>query len=79
MFSEGRTPFAGMSNSETKKAVCKEGYRMKPPPRCPPEISSLLTECWRYEDKERPSMEDIVEYLDEVRDLYPEIGGGARK
>ena len=30
IFAMGRMPYAGMSNADTKRQVCREGYRMPP-------------------------------------------------
>ena len=72
MFSGGQMPYSGMSNAETREAVVKKGFRMPPPHKAPREIQQLMVECWATEPEDRPTMADIVDYLQEVQAQYPE-------
>ena len=70
IFSGGQMPYSGMSNAETREAVVKKGFRMPPPHKAPREIQQLMVECWSTEAEDRPTMADIVDYLQEVHAQY---------
>lgn len=59
-FSE--SPYQGLSNDEVIKSVM-QGVTMSRPQHCPDKLYYIMQRCWRKLDKERPSFEDIVEYL----------------
>ena len=72
IFSCGKMPYPGMNNTETKKAVIKDGYRMKAPDGTPEQVNQLMAECWQAEPENRPTMSDIVDFMKEVTDAYPD-------
>ncbi|XP_020516690.1 tyrosine-protein kinase Fes/Fps [Labrus bergylta] len=53
-FSMGLTPYTSMSNQQTREEV-EKGYRMPAPHNCPMEISRIMSSCWQYDPKKRPS------------------------
>lgn len=72
VFAGGRMPYSGMGNAETREQVCKQGYRMPPPPGCPDQIGILLEECWRQDAEDRPTMDMVLDHLDEVTSIFPD-------
>jgi serine/threonine protein kinase len=54
LFSYGRIPYPGMSNSMTVEKVLN-GYRLPCPENCPIEIYNLMEQCWSEEPFDRPS------------------------
>lgn len=73
IFAGGRMPYSGMGNAETREQVCKQGYRMPPPPGCPDQIGILLEECWRQDADDRPTMDMVLDHLDEVTSIFPDV------
>ncbi|XP_042268969.1 tyrosine-protein kinase Fes/Fps isoform X1 [Thunnus maccoyii] len=57
-FSMGMTPYASMTNQQTRDEV-ERGYRMPAPHGCPSEISRLMTSCWQYDPRNRPSFKKL--------------------
>lgn len=57
-FSMGMTPYTSMSNQQTRDEV-EKGYRMPAPHGCPVEISRLMSSCWQYEPRNRPSFKKL--------------------
>ncbi|XP_053172628.1 tyrosine-protein kinase Fes/Fps [Scomber japonicus] len=57
-FSMGMTPYASMSNQQTRDEV-ERGYRMPAPHGCPVEMSRLMNSCWQYEPRNRPSFKKL--------------------
>ncbi|XP_061600103.1 tyrosine-protein kinase Fes/Fps isoform X2 [Cololabis saira] len=54
IFSMGMTPYTSMTNQQTREEV-EKGYRMPAPHGCPMEISGIMTSCWEYDARNRPS------------------------
>ena len=69
IFSQGATPYPGMTNVEVAEAVLS-GYRMTKPEKCPDEVYEIVQKCWKENSKERPNMEQIVA---EMQELYTNI------
>ncbi|XP_074522889.1 tyrosine-protein kinase Fes/Fps [Halichoeres trimaculatus] len=57
-FSMGMTPYTSMSNQQTRDEV-EKGYRMPAPHGCPVEISSIMSRCWQYDPKNRPTFKKL--------------------
>ncbi|XP_022601609.1 tyrosine-protein kinase Fes/Fps-like isoform X1 [Seriola dumerili] len=57
-FSMGMTPYTSMTNQQTRDEV-ERGYRMPAPHSCPVEISRIMTSCWQYDAKNRPSFKKL--------------------
>lgn len=75
----GKMPYAGMTNAETRKAVCDcyDGYRMPQPNGCSQELYQLMLECWNHDRDDRPTFSDIVAYLGEYLRRSPIGDGGS--
>ena len=65
----GASPFEGQVKTrfELEQKV-KEGVRPKIPDECPNPLSKLIQQSWRPSFQERPTFEDIVDRLSEMRD-----------
>ncbi|KAM6426160.1 tyrosine-protein kinase Fes/Fps isoform 2-T2 [Liasis olivaceus] len=61
-FSLGATPYANMSNQQTREAV-EKGTRLSPPDQCPEEVYQLMLKCWEYEPQKRPDFSTILQDL----------------
>jgi len=72
IFSCGKMPYPGMNNRECKNAVINDGYRMQAPEGTPDQVVQLMSECWQAKPEERPTMADIVDFLKEVLEFYPD-------
>lgn len=57
-FSFGTTPYTSMTNQQTREEV-EKGYRMPAPHGCPVEISRIMSSCWEYDPKNRPSFKKL--------------------
>ncbi|XP_062242258.1 tyrosine-protein kinase Fes/Fps [Platichthys flesus] len=57
-FSMGMSPYTSMSNQQTREEV-ERGYRMPAPHGCPVEISRIMSCCWQYDAKHRPSFKKL--------------------
>lgn len=53
---------AGMTNQETVRQITR-GYRLPRPSSCPPEIYSIMLECWSGNTEERPTFLALREKL----------------
>ncbi|XP_061521736.1 tyrosine-protein kinase Fes/Fps [Phycodurus eques] len=58
VFSMGMIPYTSMSNQQVREEVDK-GYRMPAPRDCPPEVSTLMSNCWQHEPQNRPSFQKL--------------------
>ncbi|NWS95069.1 SRMS kinase, partial [Neodrepanis coruscans] len=54
VFTYGQIPYEGMTNQETVRQITR-GYRLPRPSSCPPEIYSIMLECWSGNTEERPT------------------------
>ncbi|XP_037337352.2 tyrosine-protein kinase Fes/Fps [Pungitius pungitius] len=57
-FSMGMSPYMSMTNQQTRDNV-EKGYRMPAPHSCPVEISRIMSSCWQYDPKNRPSFKKL--------------------
>ncbi|XP_063045211.1 tyrosine-protein kinase Fes/Fps [Engraulis encrasicolus] len=57
-FSRGTTPYANMSNLQTREEV-ERGFRLPAPTNCPADVYALMTQCWQYDQRNRPSFTKI--------------------
>ncbi|XP_038575322.1 protein-tyrosine kinase 2-beta-like isoform X1 [Micropterus salmoides] len=65
IFSMAQQPFFWLENGQVINQL-ESGVRLPMPPRCPPTIYSLLTNCWAYEPHSRPSFSQLVCSLREI-------------
>ncbi|XP_026565145.1 tyrosine-protein kinase Fes/Fps isoform X1 [Pseudonaja textilis] len=61
-FSLGATPYANMSNQQTREAV-EKGTRLSAPDQCPEDVYQLMLKCWEYKPQKRPSFSTILQDL----------------
>ncbi|NXJ12249.1 SRMS kinase, partial [Odontophorus gujanensis] len=62
VFTYGQIPYEGMTNQETIRQITR-GYRLPRPSLCPPEIYSIMLECWSGNTEERPTFLALREKL----------------
>ncbi|XP_071499164.1 tyrosine-protein kinase Fer-like [Diadema antillarum] len=62
IFSNGSTPYPGMSNNEAREKV-QQGYRMPAPEHTPDEVRMLMENCWKMEDEDRPKFKEAQAML----------------
>ncbi|XP_072880871.1 tyrosine-protein kinase Fes/Fps [Hemitrygon akajei] len=65
-FTLGSTPYPTMTNQQTREEV-EQGYRMESPDTCPEEIYNIMTRCWEYDPKRRPSFSTVHQQLVNIR------------
>ncbi|CAJ0958672.1 unnamed protein product, partial [Mesorhabditis belari] len=58
MFSYGRTPYEGLSDQQVIGAISTRQL-LECPPMCPPNIYSLMVECWTENPDRRPTFAEI--------------------
>jgi len=69
----GERPYPGLCPSAVVELV-KEGHRMERPNHCPPSLYSLMMDCWRGQEAERPDWAELVTRLQElVRETQPGV------
>uniref|UniRef100_A0A6Q2X2L3 Tyrosine-protein kinase receptor n=1 Tax=Esox lucius TaxID=8010 RepID=A0A6Q2X2L3_ESOLU len=61
-------PYQGLSNEQVLKFVMDGGY-LDRPENCAERIHNLMTMCWQYNPKMRPTFQEIIEMLKD--DLHP--------
>uniref|UniRef100_A0A8C3GC17 Tyrosine-protein kinase n=1 Tax=Cyclopterus lumpus TaxID=8103 RepID=A0A8C3GC17_CYCLU len=64
-FSMGMTPYTSMTNQQTRDEV-EKGYRMPAPHGCPVEISRIMSSCWQYDPRNRPSFKKLRAELNAI-------------
>ncbi|KAG7482369.1 tyrosine-protein kinase Fes Fps [Solea senegalensis] len=64
-FSMGMTPYTSMSNQQTRDEV-EKGYRMPAPHTCPVEISRIMSSCWQYDARNRPTFKKLRAELNAI-------------
>ena len=58
-------PFANLEGWTIAGAI-QEGKRPTIPSDCPIQIKNLIQRCWNQEAKQRPTMQQIIEYLENL-------------
>ncbi|RZF42277.1 hypothetical protein LSTR_LSTR003895 [Laodelphax striatellus] len=61
----GVKPFEGVKNNDVLGKI-ENGERLPLPPRCPPNLYSLMSLCWSFEPSKRPTFKEIREALNEI-------------
>ena len=64
----GSLPYHGISNSQVVEYV-KAGNKLCLSEAIPEDLRELLARCWEYECKDRPTIKDIVEILEENSEM----------
>ncbi len=55
-----------------------EGYRLPCPQGCPPEIYSIMQQCWNADPKKRPTFQDLTSILNDIHKSVSELSTGTR-
>lgn len=59
IMSSGQQPFFWLENRDVINQL-EQGIRLPKPETCPPALYSLMTRCWAYDPRERPSFTELV-------------------
>uniref|UniRef100_A0A8C1IAK4 non-specific protein-tyrosine kinase n=1 Tax=Cyprinus carpio TaxID=7962 RepID=A0A8C1IAK4_CYPCA len=59
IMSGGQQPFFWLENKDVINQL-EQGVRLPKPEQCPPTLYSLMTRCWAYSPRERPSFAELV-------------------
>ena len=59
IMSRGQQPFFWLENHAVINQL-EQGIRLPKPEQCPPALYSLMTRCWGYDPRERPSFTELV-------------------
>ncbi|KAK3790566.1 hypothetical protein RRG08_010613 [Elysia crispata] len=77
IFSCGKSPYAGMTNSRAREWI-EEGNRLDSPPNTPDQVYKLMRRCWEYHDEDRPHFTSInktlTAYVRRLEKLDPAAG-----
>ncbi|XP_070542037.1 insulin-like peptide receptor [Ptychodera flava] len=65
-------PYQGLTNEQVLKYVI-DGNSLDKPTGCPERLFGLMTMCWRYNPKMRPSFLDLIENLESNNELSPQF------
>uniref|UniRef100_H0Y261 Tyrosine-protein kinase ZAP-70 n=1 Tax=Otolemur garnettii TaxID=30611 RepID=H0Y261_OTOGA len=60
--SYGQKPYKKMKGPEVMSFI-DQGKRMECPPECPPELYSLMTDCWTYKWEDRPDFQTVEQRM----------------
>ncbi|GAA6109347.1 protein-tyrosine kinase 2-beta isoform X1 [Tachysurus ichikawai] len=71
IMSWGQQPFFWLENKDVI-ILLEQGTRLPKPELCPPALYSLMTCCWAYDPKERPSFTGLVCNLNDVYKMEQE-------
>ncbi|XP_067312175.1 protein-tyrosine kinase 2-beta isoform X2 [Pseudorasbora parva] len=72
IMSGGQQPFFWLENKDVINQL-EQGVRLPKPERCPPTLYSLMTRCWAYIPRERPSFAELVCKLSDVHKMEKEM------
>ncbi|KAL1115160.1 hypothetical protein AAG570_007191 [Ranatra chinensis] len=61
----GVKPFQGVKNNDVIGKI-ENGERLPLPPRCPPRLYSVMSQCWAYEPSKRPTFNELKTTLYEI-------------
>ncbi|XP_048842301.1 LOW QUALITY PROTEIN: protein-tyrosine kinase 2-beta-like [Brienomyrus brachyistius] len=71
IMSRGQQPFFWLENKDVINHL-EQGVRLPKPEECPPTLYSLMTRCWTYDPKERPTFQELVCKLSDVHKMEKE-------
>ncbi|XP_041832020.1 protein tyrosine kinase 2 beta, b [Melanotaenia boesemani] len=71
VMSRGQQPFFWLENRDVINQL-EQGIRLPKPDNCPPALYSLMTRCWSYDPRERPSFTELVLKISEVQKMEKE-------
>ncbi|XP_068433875.1 protein tyrosine kinase 2 beta, b isoform X2 [Clinocottus analis] len=67
----GQQPFFWLENRDVINQL-EQGIRLPKPDNCPPALYSLMTRCWSYDPRERPSFTELVVKISDVHKMVEE-------
>ncbi|XP_024909496.1 protein tyrosine kinase 2 beta, b isoform X2 [Cynoglossus semilaevis] len=71
IMSRGQQPFFWLENRDVINQL-EQGIRLPKPENCPPALYSLMTRCWSYDHRERPSFTELVVKICDVHKMEKE-------
>ncbi|XP_030576981.1 protein tyrosine kinase 2 beta, b isoform X2 [Archocentrus centrarchus] len=71
IMSYGQQPFYWLENRDVINQL-EQGIRLPKPDSCPPALYSLMTRCWSYDPRERPSFTELVMKISDVHKMEKE-------
>ncbi|XP_076129038.1 protein tyrosine kinase 2 beta, b [Alosa pseudoharengus] len=74
IMSRGKQPFFWLENHAVINQL-EQGIRLPKPDQCPPALYSLMTNCWSYDPRERPSFTELVCRISDVNKMEKELEG----
>ncbi|XP_073349331.1 protein tyrosine kinase 2 beta, b [Pagrus major] len=67
----GQQPFFWLENRDVINQL-EQGIRLPKPDNCPPALYSLMTRCWSYDPRERPTFTELVVKINDVHKMEKE-------
>ncbi|KAM4522284.1 protein tyrosine kinase 2 beta, b isoform 1-T4 [Odontesthes bonariensis] len=71
IMSRGQQPFFWLENRDVINQL-EQGIRLPKPDNCPPALYSLMTRCWSYDHRERPSFTELALKISDVQKMEKE-------
>ncbi|KAM7367967.1 hypothetical protein PAMP_014226 [Pampus punctatissimus] len=71
IMSRGQQPFFWLENRDVINQL-EQGIRLPKPDNCPPAFYSLMTRCWSYDPRERPTFTELVVKISDVHKMEKE-------
>ncbi|XP_028252801.1 protein tyrosine kinase 2 beta, b isoform X2 [Parambassis ranga] len=71
IMSGGQQPFFWLENRDVINQL-EQGIRLPKPENCPPALYSLMTRCWSYDPRERPTFTELVVKISDVHKMEKE-------
>uniref|UniRef100_A0A4W6BSK2 non-specific protein-tyrosine kinase n=1 Tax=Lates calcarifer TaxID=8187 RepID=A0A4W6BSK2_LATCA len=71
IMSHGQQPFFWLENRDVINQL-EQGIRLPKPDNCPPALYSLMTRCWSYDPRERPTFTELVVKINDVHKMEKE-------
>uniref|UniRef100_A0A3Q1FV51 non-specific protein-tyrosine kinase n=1 Tax=Acanthochromis polyacanthus TaxID=80966 RepID=A0A3Q1FV51_9TELE len=71
IMSRGQQPFFWLENRDVINQL-EQGIRLPKSDNCPPALYSLMTRCWSYDPRERPTFTELVVKISDVHKMEKE-------
>ncbi|KAI2651891.1 Protein-tyrosine kinase 2-beta [Labeo rohita] len=68
----GKQPFHWLDNRDVINQL-EQGNRLPKPEQCPPALYSLMTRCWSYDPRERPTFTELACNISDVHQMEKEL------
>lgn len=69
MFSFGLPPYGDMPGAEAQKLL-DSGVRLLQPENCPDNVFDIMSSCWNYKPRDRPTFRFLTEFFSQDPDYY---------